>query len=225
MKILLIEDNRETSATIRQILKEYYLVEVAYTGEDGEYLAQTNIYDLLIIDFVLPDIDGIEVCKRIRSGGIDIPIIILTGNLEIKNKVSALYNGADDYVVKPFSIDELRARIEALLRRTSKSSRIMNSNTLMVGDLVLDLETRIASRGGKKVKLKRKEMDLLEYLMRNVGRVVTRSMILDHIWDSANDSVTNIVDVHIKYLRDHIDRAFEKKLIQTVHGYGYKLEV
>ncbi len=221
MKILLIEDNKETAFTIKHVLKDYYLVELAFTGTEGEYLAQTNIYDCIIIDYILPDIDGIEVCRKIRANNPDIPLLILTSNLEIRNKVKALNSGADDYVTKPFDIEELRARIEALNRRFSKS---LSETVLTVGDLSLDLSKRKASRKGLTVVLKRKEMDLLEYLMRNAGRVVTRSMILDHIWDSANDSVTNIVDVHIKYLRDHIDRHFEKKLIKTIHGYGYKIE-
>lgn len=221
MKILLVEDNKENANTIKYILKPHYVVEIASTGEQGEYLASTNIYDFFLIDYLLPDTDGIELTRRIRSGGVRTPIIMLTGNMETKNKIEAFNNGIDDYVTKPFNEEELRVRIEAVLRRSVNS---VQSSILSVGDLTLDLHERRVMRGGKLFLLKRKEMDLLEYLMRNVGRVVTRSMIIDHIWDSSNDSVTNIVDVHIKYLRDTIDRTFEKKLIKTVHGYGYKIE-
>jgi DNA-binding response OmpR family regulator len=221
MKILLIENNRETAFAIKHALKDFYIIEHAYSGKDGEYLAIANIYDFFIIDYKLPDIDGISVCKEIRSAGIVSPILILTETIELQNKIAALKNGADDCITKPCSIEELRARIEALMRRASQAN---SSCVLSVGDLTLDLYQRRVFRGGKPIRLKRKEFDLLEYLMRNAGRVVTRSMIIDHVWDSATDSVTNIVDVHIKYLRDSIDREFEKKLIKTVHGCGYKIE-
>lgn len=221
MKLLLVEDDRESAKAIKRVLDPFYIVEHAYSGKEAEYMAQTNVYDTMIVDYMLPDIDGIEVCKKVRHEGITTPVIILTGDAETKNKVRALKGGADDYVTKPFDPEELRARVEAVLRRTSQS---LLANTLTVGNLTLNLSERVAIRDGIRLKLRRKEMDLLEYLMRNVGRVVTRSMILDHVWDSSYESFTNLVDVHIKYLRDKVDRNFPTKIIKTVHGYGYKIE-
>lgn len=221
MKLLLIEDDKELAETLKSELKNYYVVEIAPTGEKGEYLAQINDYDVIIIDYTLPGINGIQVCQDIRAGGIQSPIIMLTGNAEINNKVTAFKSGADDYVVKPFHVEELYARIEALLRRFHQSAQ---SGTLAVGELTLDLAKRSVSRAGVQLSLQRKELDLLEYLMRHAGKVVTRSMIMDHVWDSAHEAMTNVVDVHIKYLRDRVDRNFKTKLIKTVHGYGYKIE-
>lgn len=221
MKLLLIEDDRELALTLKSELKNYYVVEIASTGEKGEYLAQVNEYDAIIIDYILPGMDGVEVCQKIRAGGIQTPIIILTGNAEMNNKLAAFKSGADDYVTKPFNIEELHLRIEALLRRAYQSPQ---ANTLSVGELTLDLAKRSVSRGGIPLQLQRKELDLLEYLMRHAGKVVTRSMIMDHVWDSAREAMTNVVDVHIKYLRDRVDRNFKNKLIKTVHGYGYKIE-
>jgi DNA-binding response OmpR family regulator len=221
MRILIIEDDIETAQTLKQLLKRYYVVETASTGKEGERKAEANEYDVFLIDYLLPDTNGIEICKKLRKNGIRKPIILLTGNGEIGNKVAALNSGADDYVLKPYDIDELRARIEAVLRRSNGD---LHSNILTIADLYLDLSKRKATRGGQILSLKRKEFDLLEYLMRNSGRVVTRSMIFDRVWSSETDSFTNVVDVHIKYLRDLVDRNSEKKLIKTVHGYGYKIE-
>lgn len=221
MKILFVDDDIETLNTLKLALKDYYIVETAQTGEEGEYKAQINEYDSLLIDYILPDMNGIEISKKLRASGVRTPIIMLTGNGEVKNKVSALNSGIDDYIVKPFDTDELRARIEAVIRRSLSGT---SSNILSLADLFLDLDKRMVVRGGKEIVLQRKEMDLLEYLMRNVGKVMTRSMILDHIWDSSNETLNNVVDVHVKYLRDRIDRNFDKKLIKTVHGYGYKIE-
>lgn len=221
MKILLIEDNPHTARTIQLALKDFYIVEVSSTGEDGEYLAQSNSYGALLVDCTLPDMDGVELCTRLRKLNISSPIIMVTGNMEVKNKVNALNSGADDYITKPFSIDELRARIEALRRRAGNA---FTANSLRIADLELDTHKRIVTRAGKRMPLRRKEIDLLEYLMKNAGRVVSRSMIFDHVWESSCDSLTNVVDVHIKYLRDRIDRQQKKKLIHTVYGYGYKIE-
>ncbi len=221
MRILLIEDDPEASKTIKQALKPYYVVETAATCEEGESKVQTAEYDCLLLDCFLPDIDGIRLCKKLRESGFNKSLIILTGNGEIRNKVNALNGGADDYILKPFNIDELRARIEASIRRSLGTPGF---DILTVGDLLLDLTRRKATRGGEELKLKRKEFDLLEFLMRNSGRVVTRPMIFDSLWDSNDDNFTNVIDVHIKYLRDSVDKGFDKKLIKTVHGCGYKIE-
>ncbi|MCS6954743.1 MAG: response regulator transcription factor [Candidatus Calescibacterium sp.] len=221
MKILLVGDDRYTFENIHRALKNFYIIECAPNGEEGEYFILTSIYDLLIIDYFLPDMTGPELCKKIRSAKVMTPIIILSGNGDVQNKILALNNGADDYMTKPFIIDELKARIEAFIRRMNEVS---DSSMLCVEDLVFDLRQRKVYRSGKYIPLKRKELDILEYLMRNSGRVLTRSMIINHVWKSETEATTNVVDVHIKYLRDSIDRSFSKKLIKTVHGYGYKLE-
>lgn len=221
MRILLVEDDIETAQTLKHLLKDYYVVEIAKTGEEGEYKAQVNDYSLILLDYMLPDLDGIQLCKNLRGNGITTPIIMLTGNAEMANKVNALNLGADDYVLKPVNEEELRARIEAVLRRSDTK---LHDNVIAVDNLVFDLNKREVKRNNKRLELKRKELDLLEYLMRNSGRVLTRSMIFDHIWESNFDPDTNVVDVHIKYLRDQVDRNFKKKLIKTVHGYGYKIE-
>lgn len=221
MKILLIEDDPVMANSLKAALKRFYVVEVAYTGEEGEYKTHANEYGLLLIDYSLPDTNGIEIARKLRNEGVLIPIIMLTGTDVVTTKIQALNSGIDDYIVKPFDIDELRARIEAVLRRYSTQPGL---NILRVEDLTFNLHTREVQRGEKLLKLKRKQMDLLEYLMRNAGTVVTRLMILDHVWDSSQEIQANVVDVHIKYLRDQIDRDFPKKLIQTIHGYGYKLK-
>lgn len=221
MKVLLVEDDRETAATLKEELEKNYIVEPSFTGEEGEYQAEINEYDLIILDLGLPDKDGKEVCINIRKKDRQVPILVLTGEHDLDTKVSLLDLGADDYLTKPFSLSELQARIRALLRRRNY---MLAPNLLSVDDLTLDLHKKIAKRGVKNILLRRKEFYLLEYLIRNAGRVVSRSMILDHVWESNCESLTNVVDVHIKYLRDQIDRPFDKQLIKTVHGLGYKIE-
>lgn len=221
MKILIIEDDRQTAATIREVLKDRYAVDVAYTGEDGAEQAQVNDYDLIILDLILPDMDGVAVCKEIREGEIKTPILILTGKLQTEDKVKALDSGADDYLTKPLSSDELLARVRALLRRDPAA---LTSDKLSAGGLTLDVAANTVKYKGKKIHLRRRCFQLLEYLMRNKGRVVTRSMILEHVWESSVDLLTNTIDVHINALRDEIDRPFGVSLIRTVHGLGYKIE-
>ena len=221
MKILIIEDDKQTAKTIKDGMKDYYAVDLAYTGEDGEYQAQVNNYDAIILDLMLPDIDGISICKKIRESGIKTPILALTGRTKVRDKVSALDSGIDDYLTKPFSFAELLARVRTLMRRSPET---FSSNLLSVGDLSLDVISKTVKRKRVKIFLRRKEFDLLEFLMRNQRRVMTRFMILEHVWDSSVDPVTNTIDVHIKTLRDRIDKPFAKKLIKTVHGFGYKIE-
>lgn len=220
MRILLVEDDKASALTLKDVLSPHFIVEVAHTGEEGEYRVHLNNYNLLILDHVLPDKSGIEICKNLRKEGFTLPILMLTGQTEIDKKVTALDEGADDYLTKPFNTRELLARIRALLRRHAPSK----SSLLKVGDLAFDLNTKIATRNGKIIPLRRKEIYLLEFFMRNAGIVVTRQMILDHAWDSSNEPLTNTIDVHINYLRDKIDKPFEKKLIKTMRGIGYKME-
>lgn len=222
MKLLIIEDDASMAQTLKEGLQKEYVVELAYTGREGAYLTEVNEYDLIIVDFVLPDISGIPLLNLLRQAQPNTLILFLTGQSDIEKKVLSLDNGADDYVLKPCSMAELKARVRALLRRYPKR---ISSNLVSLGDLTVDLTNKKVTRGDTEITLRRKEFDLLEYFVRNSGKVLTRSMILDHVWDSSYDAFTNIVDVHINYLRARIDKPFPKKLIKTIHGLGYKLEV
>jgi two-component system OmpR family response regulator len=221
MRLLIVEDNAEVVAALRRGLRSSYVIDVASTGRDGLHQAEVGEYDLILLDLSLPDKDGREVCRELRASRSKVPILILTARSEVNEKVALLDQGADDYLTKPFSLEELKARIRALLRRDSPS---VDSSNVAVGDLTLDTATRSVTRGEAAIKLRRKEFDLLEYLMRNAGKTVTRQMILDHVWDMNDSLWTNAIDVHIKYLRDKIDRPFGSHMIKTVHGVGYKLE-
>lgn len=220
MRILIVEDQDDIAQSIREELRQTYAVDICNNGKEGSFQARTNEYDLILLDINLPDKSGFEICREIRADDIHTPILMLTGVGEIDSKVEALDIGADDYLTKPFSFKELNARIRALMRRTQDAP----ANTLTVDDLSVDTVQRSVIRGNKTIKLRRKEYDLLEYMMRNVGRVLTRSMILEHVWDNNVDFFTNAIDVHVKYLRDQVDRPFKKKLIKTVHGLGYRLQ-
>lgn len=220
MRILIIDDEQNTSSFIRKELKPYYAVDVTSTGKSGAHLAEVTNYDLIILDLGLPDIDGIEVCKIIRRNKIKTPILMLTARDAIASRVEGLDSGGDDYLTKPFSFDELNARIRVLLRRESLTSE---SVILSYENIVMDIKKRIVKRGNTPIYLRRKEFDLLEYLLRNKGKVVTREMILEHVWQDDTNLFSNAVDVHIKYLRDKVDEPFSTALILTVHGVGYRL--
>jgi DNA-binding response OmpR family regulator len=219
MRLLLIEDNLQLLETLKEELSQQYAVDAVPTGKEGLYLGQINSYDLIVLDIGLPDTDGLEVCRSLRQKDITVPILVLTGHASLEDKVTAFDWGADDYLTKPFQLLELLARLRALLRRPIPQSM---GNILVVEDLELDLTSRIVHRSSKPIPLRRKELDLLELLMRNQGKVVTRSMILEHVWNSDVNAFTNAIDVHIKHLRDQVDRPFATKLIQTVYGIGYK---
>ncbi len=221
MRILLIEDDKYVSSALKRGLRNSYIIDAAATAEEGYSYLDTSEYDVILLDLDLPDKPGKSVCKDLRSNGNSTPILILTGMVEIDEKVSLLDLGADDYLTKPFSLEELKARIRALLRRESAN---ITSSEISVGGLILDSANRTCSRDGIELSLRRKEFDLLEYLMLNNGKSLTRQMILDHVWDMNDNLWTNAIDVHIKYLRDKVDRPFEIKLIQTIHGIGYKLD-
>lgn len=221
MRILIIEDEKAMAMTVKDELRHTYAVDVCNSGKDGSYQARVNEYDAIILDLTLPDMTGIEVCRSIRQDDVTTPILVLTGRNETESKIHALDAGADDYLTKPFSFNELKARIRALLRRSPHGQL---NNKLLLGDLILDTANRTVRRADQDITLRRKEFDLLEYLLRNKNRVVTRSMILEHVWDNNVDFFTNAIDVHIKYLRDRIDRPFDRKLIKTVHGLGYKIQ-
>jgi heavy metal response regulator len=221
MRILVIEDEKKIAEFLRRGLKEErYIVDVADDGEEGHFLATTQEYDLVVLDLMLPKIDGISLCRKLREEKMTTPILMLTVKDTVKDKVIGLNSGADDYLTKPFAFEELLARIRALLRKRESQA----PTKLQVGDLVLDLLGHKVTRSGKEILLTAKEYALLEYLMRNEGIVVTRTMISEHVWDIHFDAFTNVIDVYMHYIRDKIDRGYEKKLIHTVRGSGYCLK-
>lgn len=222
MKLLIIEDNRSLAESLKKQLSKSYIVEVCRTGEDGLAHALTGAFDVIILDLGLPDKHGYEVCKLIRQGQVHTPILVLSAVSDVPSRVALLTIGADDYLTKPFSMAELKARLSALMRRTTDG---YTQNILTAHDLVVDPERRRVERGGVRITLRRKEFDILEYLVRNQGRPVTRSMILDHAWDGSKDAWNNTVDVHIKHLRDKVDRPFSSPLIKTAYGIGYMIDV
>ncbi len=221
MRLLVIEDEAKVASFIRRALEEEsYAVDVCGDGAKGLDLARAGCYDLVILDLMLPGMPGLEVLKALRKEQVAVPVLILTARSELDQKVRGLDAGADDYLTKPFAIEELLARARALLRRGSGEA----GGVLQVDDLVLNPATREVTRGGKRIELTAKEYALLEYLMRNAGRVLTRPMIAEHVWDHDFDTFTNVIDVYVNYLRNKIDRGQERKLIQTVRGSGYTLK-
>jgi heavy metal response regulator len=220
MRILVIEDERRLCNIIKRgLLEEGYAVDTAYDGEDGEYLAETTPYDLIILDIMLPKKDGIEVCQELRLKRVNMPILMLTARDTVEDRVKGLDAGADDYLVKPFAFNELLARVRALLRREGLSK----SPRLQVGGLVMDTLTREAWRGQRKIELTSKEYVILEYFMRHPSMVITRTMLEEHAWDYEFDSMSNLIDVYIRRLRRKIDDRGHNSLIQTVRGAGYRL--
>lgn len=221
MRLLIIEDDPQVSRALQKALMHSYVIDVASSGEDGLYMEEVTSYELILLDLMLPDINGLDICAALRGRGCETPILILTGQGEVDDKVHLLDAGADDYLTKPFQIEELQARVRALLRRHSRTT---TTNQLVVDTLRLNVAERTVEREGKPIRLRRKEYDLLEYLMRNTGKTLTHRMILDHVWSRQDQVWVNAIAVTVKYLRDKIDRPFSTPLIQTVHGVGYKLE-
>lgn len=220
MRILIIEDEQRLSNTIKKgLVEEGFAVDQAYDGEEGQYLAQSEDYDLVILDVMLPQIDGITLCKSLRSENIKTPILMLTAKTMIEDKVRGLDSGADDYMTKPFSFIELRSRIQALLRRSKQEA----SPILSVADLVLDPLRHKVERGEKTIALTPKEFAVLEFLMRHKDEIVTRTMIIEHVWDYNFDSMSNIVDVYVTAIRRKVDKGAKTKLVHTIHGVGYKI--
>ena len=221
MKILVVEDEKKIASFIERGLKEEgYAVDVAYNGDDGEFKALNNKYDLITLDIMLPGKDGFTICKGLKESGIETPVLMLTARDSVKDKVVGLDSGADDYLTKPFAFEELLARVRALLRR----KRISKETVLQVADLKLDQLKREVTRANKKIEMTSREYALLEYMMLNAGNVITRTMISEHVWDEHFDSFTNVIDVYINYLRNKVDKGFDKKLIHTIRGSGYVLK-
>lgn len=222
MRILLVEDSKEIIKFLKPSLEaEFFAVDVAEDGEKGSSLGRTNDYDLIILDNILPIKTGITVCEEIRKKGKTTPIIVLSVRSETTTKVELLNAGADDYLVKPFSFDELLARIRALLRRPKK----IEGDIIAINDLVLDTKKCTVMRGKKNVRLTRKEFMLLEYLLRNKDSVLSRGMIMEHVWDMSADPFSNTIESHILSLRRKLFFPGKKKLIQTVPGRGYKISL
>jgi DNA-binding response OmpR family regulator len=221
MYVLIVEDERRLAQLVRRVLEEEgHTVDTAHDGEEGLAMAMEGSHDVVILDILLPEIDGIEVCQSLRRNKVDTPVLLLTALDSVEDRVRGLDAGADDYLPKPFAFQELLARVRALGRRKVQAR---DPSELRVDDLALDLRRRRAERGGRIIELSPKEFSLLEFLMRNQGRVVTRTQILDHLWgyDYATDS--NLVDVYVAYLRRKVDRGNGRKLIRTVRGIGYAL--
>ena len=221
MRLLLVEDDPHLGRFIQKGLQEErYAVDLATDGEEGFYLASVNQYDLVILDIMLPKLDGFGVCRKLRADRKTTPILMLTAREAVEDKVAGLDTGADDYLTKPFAFTELLARVRALLRRGSA----LPSGRLKALDLELDPVSHRVWRAGQEIPLTNKEFALLEYLLRNANQVLTRTAIIEHVWDIHYDSMTNIVDVHIRALRSKIDRNFAPSLIHTVRGVGYVLK-
>ncbi len=222
MRILLVEDEQKLATSLKKLLEsESYAVDVSYDGESGYQMACDNEYDLIILDIGLPKMDGLTVAKKLRQDKNNSPILMLTARDTIPDKIKGLDNGADDYLVKPFEFSELLARIRALMRRSSEKVDL----NYQIESLTLNPTTHIVQRSGKEIKLSAKEYSLLEYLMHHPKQIVSRSQVLEHVWDIDTDPFSNIVEVYIGYLRTKIDKAFpkEKPLIFTVKGLGYRI--
>ncbi|MDP9038710.1 MAG: response regulator transcription factor [Acidobacteriota bacterium] len=220
MRILIIEDEAKVSALVRRgLLAEHYAVDVTSDGRTGLEYHEAFPYDLVLLDLMLPGISGVEVLQRIRRANQFVPVLVLTARDSVDEKVRLFEMGADDYLTKPFAFAELLVRVKALLRR----GPINRSSTLRVGDLELDRLTKQVKRGGRRVELTAKEYSLLEYLMQNPDHVLSRNMIIEHVWDQSFDGVTNIVDVYVRHLRSKIDDGNPMKMIRTVRGSGYTI--
>ncbi len=222
MRLLLIEDDRKIALFVKTGLREAgFAVDHADNGEDGLHLALTEPYDVAVIDLMLPHVDGLSIIRQMRDQGINTPVLILSAKQKVQERVEGLQGGGDDYLIKPFAFAELLARVQALLRRSSLTT---HPTDLQFADLKMDLSTRRVTRAGIKINLQPLEFSLLEYLMRNAERVVSKTMIMEHVWDYNFNPQTNVVEARICYLRDKIDKDFPSKLIHTVRGVGYVLK-
>jgi two-component system OmpR family response regulator len=224
VRVLVIEDDKDVASFLRKGLAQAgYNVDHAENGKDGLFLATTEPYDALIVDRMLPGVDGLTIIRTLRASEKSTPVLILSALGEVDDRVKGLKAGGDDYLVKPFAFSELQARLEALVRR-AKSGSEATPTSLKVADLELDLLRREARRGGVPIDLQPREFQLLEFLMRHAGQVVTRTMLLEGVWDYHFDPQTNVIDVHVSRLRSKIDRGFDRPLLHTIRGVGYRLD-
>lgn len=223
MHILVVEDEQRLAYLLRRVLlEERHTVDLAHEGHTGLNLAGSGTYDIVILDVMLPGLDGLEICRQMRADGIMSPVLMLTARGAVEDRVAGLNVGADDYLTKPFAMEELLARINALLRRRDRSFEA--APQLHVDDLTLDLVRHEARRAGHVIELTAKEFALLEYLMRHPGQVLTRTQIIDAVWRYDLEALSNVVDIYIHYLREKIDHGFSRSLIKTVRGMGYKID-
>ena len=222
MRLLVVEDDKKIASFVSKGLREAgFAVDAAGDGVDGLHLALTEPYDAAVVDIMLPGLDGLSLIERLREKNIKIPVLILSAKRTVDDRVRGLQTGGDDYMTKPFSFSELLARIQALIRRASQTS---DPSSLRAGDLAIDLLSRQANRGGQPINLPSREFSLLEYLMRNKGRIISKTSILEHVYDYSFDPQTNVVDVLVCRLRNKVDRDFKPKMIHTVRGMGYVLK-
>jgi len=220
MRVLVVEDEAKMAELLsRGLREEGYAVDLAATGADGLWLGLENAYDAIVLDLMLLDLDGFEVCRRLRAEHRWAPVLMLTARDAVADRVTGLDSGADDYLTKPFSFTEMLARLRALIRRGAEGRPAV----LSCDDLTLDPATRTVTRVDRKIDLTAKEFALLEFLLRHPGEVMTRSSIIEHVWDFAYDGDSNVVDVYVRYLRDKVDRPFGRQSIETVRGAGYRL--
>lgn len=222
MKLLVIEDNPRLSERIKRQLQKWHIVETAFSGHDAIQAIITHEFDLILLDLGLPDMSGLDVCRRIREVSNEVPLLVVTGVDTTVSRVDLLNAGADDYLTKPFDPPELMARINALARRRYRSE---SRSKITIGDLVIEPSSRTVTRAGVPIKLRRKEFDILEYLAANRGRVMSRQMIINHAWATTSATWTGSVDVHIKQIRDKVDKPFSYPLIKTSYGVGYMVDI
>jgi DNA-binding response OmpR family regulator len=222
MRILLAEDDLRLARAVRRVFEEEaHQVEIVGDGKEALDLALDGGFDVMVLDVMLPEMDGFAVCRRMRTEGVQTPILMLTARTDVQDRVKGLDAGADDYMVKPFAVTELMARVRALGRRGARGN---GRDQLRAGDLMLDISRHSAVRGDREIELTVKEFQLLELLLRHQGQVLTRSQILDHVWQYDRDFASNVVDIYIHYLRNKIDKGFKTQLIHTVRGVGYMLK-
>ena len=220
MRILVVEDDHRIASAVKEGLEhESYAVDVASDGLEGYNMATSEEYDVILLDVMMPEMSGFEVCEKLRKQGYKMPILMLTAKSQDKDIVQGLDYGADDYLPKPFSFDVLLARVRALMRRPKESL----GETIRVGDLELDPATKVVKRAGKEIRLSQKEYAILEYMMRNPNRVLSKNNIISHVWDFDADVLPNNVEVFINFLRNKVDKPFKKQLIHTVRGFGYQM--
>jgi DNA-binding response OmpR family regulator len=224
MRLLIVEDERRLTLVLRRVLQEHgYDVDIAYDGEEGYHQAAHGSHDLIVLDLMLPGMDGLSICRRLRASHVTTPVLMLTARSAVEDRIQGLTVGADDYLIKPFAMGELLARIRALLRRRGRPLELP-ATELHIDDLTLDLMRHEARRAGRIIELTAKEFALLELLMRHPGHVLSRTQIRDHVWRYDTDALSNVVDNYIYYLREKVDRGFGRQLIKTVRGVGYKIE-
>jgi two-component system OmpR family response regulator len=222
MRALIVEDDKDVSVFIHNgLVQAGHEVDVAHDGKEGLNLAQSNTYDVLVLDRMLPSIDGVSIITQLRAEGINTPTLFLSALGHVEDRVTGLRAGAEDYLTKPFAFEELLARLEVLYSRAEK--KIDAATTIQVQDLELDLLSRKAHRGGKEIPLQSREFKLLEFLLKNKGQIITRTMLLEKVWDYNFDPQTNIIDVHISRLRNKVDKGFDSQIIETVRGAGYRI--